>query len=115
MRDKLVVSPKLFLGKPVSFVVGATKGGITLGSIPDGAAGALVTASLADFMWGYTDVATNNGIYMKVGNPPIDFDNNDVDGGVANPYVAGTARLSKIQFVRITGTDGLVTFQFYQR
>lgn len=74
--------------------------GITVSSIPNGASGAIIGCVAAGVNYGIgTDPTTAVGIPLPV-NTAIDFEDN-------------LDTLQRIKFVRVSGTDGLITFNFF--
>lgn len=84
----------------VSLTVSTAAIGMTLGSIPSGASGAIIGAIQAGVNFGIgTDPTTALGIPLPVNASVIFEDNLD--------------SLQRIKFVRVSATDGLITFNFF--
>lgn len=98
MREQLTSRPKFYVFTPWSVTVGTAVFALDASSIPNGASGALVTAMNQDLAIGFTNVATNIGIVLPAKES---FDVNRLEN------------LQKLKSVRMTGTDGVLSFTFY--
>lgn len=98
MREQLTSRPVKFIYNPMKVTVGVAAAAIVPSSIPNGASGAIICAVNQEIAIGFTSVATDTGVVLPA---------------KANYDVNLLENLQKLNWVRTTATDGILSFQFY--